>query len=169
MAPLDAEYLIIFDVEKCIQCHGCEIACKSWRDLSFGIQYRRVLNRWREPYPGSSCFSLSLACLHCVDPQCAAACPEDAIMKQSDNGVVAVDGDLCTGCQMCLDACPFDVPQFNPDGKMEKCDLCLHQGISVSTPPCIDTCPGQALYFRPVSKENKVIHEEAIKKHLKTL
>jgi anaerobic dimethyl sulfoxide reductase subunit B (iron-sulfur subunit) len=83
MPASEKEYLIEFDSEKCTQCHGCEIACKAWRELSYAIQYRRVLNLWQGEYPRVKSASLSLACLHCVEPLCAAACPEDAISKGS--------------------------------------------------------------------------------------
>ena len=79
MAGHTNEFLIGFDPEKCTQCHGCEIACKSWRQLPYGIQYRRVLNLWRGEYPEVKTVSLSLACLHCVEPACAVACPGEAL------------------------------------------------------------------------------------------
>ena len=43
MAEPKKELMIRFDPEKCTQCHGCEIACKTWRELDYGVRYRRVL------------------------------------------------------------------------------------------------------------------------------
>ena len=162
MAVSNQEYLIVFDSEKCTQCHGCEIACKTWRELGYGVQYRRVLNFWQGRYPQVKSASLSLACLHCVEPTCVAACPEEAISKGVKDGRVLVDETLCNGCRLCAEACSFGVPQFGDNGTMQKCDLCLDQQLAGAVPPCVDTCPGGALLFIEVSRSDKMVHEEKI-------
>jgi anaerobic dimethyl sulfoxide reductase subunit B (iron-sulfur subunit) len=163
MMPVsEKEYLIDFDSEKCTQCHGCEIACKAWRELSYGIQYRRVLNLWHGEYPNVKNASLSLACLHCVEPACAAACPENAISKSAKDGLVVVDEKICNGCGICADACAFEVPQFGENGIMQKCDLCCDQQLGPASPPCIDTCPGEALSYVEVSRVDKKACQEKI-------
>jgi anaerobic dimethyl sulfoxide reductase subunit B (iron-sulfur subunit) len=162
MPASEKEYLIDFDSEKCTQCHGCEIACKAWRELSYGIQYRRVLNLWQGEYPNVKNASLSLACLHCVEPSCAAACPENAISKSEKDGLVVVDETLCTGCEICADACAFGVPQFGDKGVMQKCDFCCDQQLARAFHPCVDTCPGEALIFIEVSHADKKTREEKI-------
>lgn len=156
------EYLIHFDPEKCTQCHGCEIACKAWRDLAYGIRYRRVINLWDGDYPAVKSTAVSLACLHCAEPACAAVCPEDAISKSETDGRVVVDETLCTGCEACSDACPFDVPQFGDVGIMNKCDLCRHQPLAGADPPCVDTCPADALNLIEVTAAEKAAHEEIL-------
>jgi anaerobic dimethyl sulfoxide reductase subunit B (iron-sulfur subunit) len=153
------EALIHFDPDRCTQCHGCETACATWRELAHGIRYRRVLNRWQGAYPRVTCLSLSLACLHCVEPACAAACPEEAIVKRTSDGLVAVVPDLCTGCGLCAEACAFGVPQFSADGIMQKCDLCRGRPSVGNRPPCVDTCPGRALSLVEISPLGKKDHE----------
>ncbi|MGD9367959.1 MAG: 4Fe-4S binding protein [Desulfobacteraceae bacterium] len=162
MTLSNKEYLIRFDSEKCTQCHGCEIACKTWRGLPYGIQYRRVLNIWQGAYPHVKSASLSLACLHCAAPDCVSACPEAAISKNVDDGRVVVDETLCTGCQICAEACTYGIPQFGDNGVMQKCDLCRGQQLAQALPPCVDTCPGQALTLVEVLQPEKTIHEEKI-------
>jgi len=166
MPASEKEYLIDFDSEKCTQCHGCEIACKAWRELDYGVQYRRVLNLWRGEYPNVKNASLSLACLHCVDPACAAACPENAIFKRVKDSLVVVDQTLCTGCEICAGACAFGVPQFGADGIMQKCDFCRDQQLAGAFPPCVDTCPGKALSFIEISQAEKMVHQEKTKRLL---
>lgn len=156
------ETLIWFDAEKCTQCHGCEVACRSWRSLAHGVRHRRVLNVWRGSYPDVKSHSVSIGCLHCAVPACAAACPEQAIGKRDADGLVWVDRELCTGCQACLDACPYGVPQFGLDGIMQKCDLCLDQAGREFGPPCVATCPGGALSLREVDDEEKKRHQETV-------
>lgn len=162
MSVSDKEFLIGFDPEKCTQCHGCEIACKTWCALDYGVRFRRVLNLWRGVYPGVKNVSLSLACLHCVKPACIGECPEKAISKRKEDGLVVVDESLCTGCGICAEACVFGVPQFGDNGIMRKCDLCCNQQLASAVPPCVDTCPGGALSYLEVSPSEKMIHEEKV-------
>jgi len=166
MPASEKEYLIDFDPSKCTQCHGCEIACKAWRELSYGVQYRRVLNLWQGEYPAVKNASLSLACLHCVEPACAAACPEDAISKRKTDGLVVVDETLCNGCGLCADACAFGVPQIAENGIMQKCDFCSGRQLGDVSLPCVDTCPGEALSYIEVSQEDKQACEEKIRQLL---
>jgi len=162
MPASEKEYLIDFDPGRCTQCHGCEIACKAWRELGYGVQYRRVLNLWQGEYPNVKNASLSLACLHCVEPACAAACPENAISKSEKDGLVIVDESICNGCGVCADACTFEVPQFGENGIMQKCDRCCDQQLGPVAPPCVDTCPGKALSYTEASHADKKDREEGI-------
>lgn len=155
----------IFQGDKCIQCHGCEMACKMWRGLNRDIVWRRVINIWSGVYPDVTCASLSLGCLHCNNPACMEACPTGAISKRGQDGVVLVDNALCTGCRACLEACPYDVPQFGADELMQKCDMCVESigtGIYASAPPCVRTCPTGALEIAVVSAEQKAGAENEI-------
>lgn len=168
MSESKKESLISFDPEKCTQCHGCEIACKSWRELAYGVQYRRVLNLWQGEYPRVKNASLSLACLHCVEPACVGACPEEAISKSVEDGLVLVDETLCNGCGICAEACAYGVPQFGESGIMQKCDLCHGQPLAQTALPCVDTCPGEALSFIEVSWSEKKNHEDRIAELLRS-
>jgi anaerobic dimethyl sulfoxide reductase subunit B (iron-sulfur subunit) len=157
------EYGIIFLKKKCVQCHSCEIACKVWRKVEQGIYFRTIKNTWHGIYPDIKSYSDSTACMHCVDPACMLSCPEKAIIKRDTDGIVAVDKDICTGCRMCLDACPFNVPQFGADGRMQKCDLCFNEiNFESEIPPCVATCPTNALQFVKMSREEKKSVEQSV-------
>ena len=159
---MPVQYSIVFDESKCIQCHGCEVACKNWRGVALGIRWRRVYNIWHGHYPTISSSSASVACMHCLDPACVKVCPEGAITKRPDNGVVVVDPSKCIGCESCLDACPYDIPQFDSDGIMQKCDLCVNAiDYKTEKPPCVETCPTGALVFRQVTQAEKISGEKA--------
>jgi anaerobic dimethyl sulfoxide reductase subunit B (iron-sulfur subunit) len=155
----------VFHKEKCIQCLGCEGACKVWRSTEPGIKWRRVLNLWQGEYPDVKCSAMSVACHHCAEPACVGACPVTAIRKTED-GPVLVDRDLCTGCRACHDACPYGVPQFGADGLMQKCDMCA-AGTGISTPPCVHTCPTGALEFQKLSVSLKRAMEQTLSDFMK--
>lgn len=165
---MSSEYGIIFEKEKCVQCHACEVACKTWNNIETEISFRNIKSIWIGDYPDVKSYYLSVGCMHCADPACAEACPENAITKRDSDGIVIVDMELCTGCQMCFDACPFDVPQYGEDGKMQKCDLCLNKiDYESQMPVCVTTCPTRALQFIKINREQKRNTELNLKDILK--
>lgn len=81
-------------------------------------------------------------CRHCVDPECLAACPEDA-MRLDERGVVLIDDDLCIRCGSCQAACPYDAIFYNQSvDRYLKCDLCAGRAEG---PLCAAICPVGAL------------------------
>jgi len=164
---MSTQYGFSFDRDRCVQCYGCEVACKSWREGETGVRWRRVSNIWYGRYPQVRSASVSVSCMHCADPQCAKTCPVSAITKQAEDGIVVVDRNKCIGCKTCLKSCPFGAPQFGADGKMQKCDLCLSQtDLSKELPPCAETCPTKALAVARMDVGEKVSTEREIKKLL---
>ena len=162
------EYGFLFAKEKCIQCHGCETACKSWRNVEHGIWLRRVDNIWEGQYPTIKSFSASISCMHCLHPACIGVCPNEAIAKREEDGIVWIDKDKCDGCRICIEACPFGVPQFGEDGKMQKCDMCVDViDIEKEPPPCTATCPTQALMFSIIDREEKASTEQLLQELIK--
>jgi Fe-S-cluster-containing dehydrogenase component len=102
--------------------------------------------------------------MHCLEPACVEVCPEGAISKRSQDGIVVVDRDKCVGCQVCLEACPFEVPAFGTDEKMQKCDMCLNRiEVNAESPPCVETCPTEALTFGKMEKQERRDMEEAMR------
>ncbi len=114
------------DVERCIDCSGCIVACKEGHQIPVGVNRRRVITI-NEGTPAEK--SISVACMHCSDAPCIAVCPVDAIY-QRDDGIVLVNKEACIGCGYCFFACPFGAPQFpkgnafGARGAMDKCTFC---------------------------------------------
>jgi anaerobic dimethyl sulfoxide reductase subunit B (iron-sulfur subunit) len=162
---MSTQYGFSFIKGKCIQCFGCEVACKSWRGVELGVKWRRVHNIWYGHFPNVKNASASISCMHCVDPVCVKVCPVGAIKKQAEDGVVVVDRSKCTGCKTCLKECPFGAPQFGADGRMQKCDMCMNEvDLNKEFPPCIETCPSKALQIIKMDNKEKITAEQEIQK-----
>jgi len=85
---------LMFDDYDCMGCHACEVACKQEHGLGIGPRVVRVLER--------SPFFKPLFCHHCGDAPCSKACPEDAITKDTETGVVLLEREKCNGCNAVL-------------------------------------------------------------------
>ena len=126
----------LVDLGKCVGCRGCEVACGN-RQQPEPMQYRRVVNISRE---NQVLFFLSLACNHCMNPECIRVCKEKCFYKRQD-GVVLYNSQRCNGCRRCLGACPFQAPKVNPrTKKISKCDFCFHQLDQGLEPACAAAC-----------------------------
>ena len=171
--------VFVHDVTICNGCHNCQIACKD----------EHVGNDWTpyaKPQPDTGQFWLKLhefikgtvpkvkmhylpvLCMHCEEAPCMAACQIDGAMYRREDGLVMVDPQRCTGCQNCVDSCPYGVLFFNEDLNLaQKCTGCAHlldDGWQV--PRCVDACPTGALKFvdesalAGIQRKAEVLHPE---------
>ena len=105
-APARLKFYV--DVKRCIECGGCEVACKNENNVPEGIARIRVVTV-NEGEAGES--NVAVPCMHCSKAPCVAVCPVDALYHRED-GIVQVNKETCIGCGYCLYACPFGAPQF---------------------------------------------------------
>jgi DMSO reductase iron-sulfur subunit len=149
---LDAgeHYRFGFDMNACIGCHSCEVACAEQNGLPAGTTWRRVGEIEGGDHPTTRRFNLSMSCNHCLEPACLQGCPTNAFEKLG-NGLVVHHADDCIGCQYCTWNCPYSVPVFQPDRRIvTKCDMCrprLEGGIE---PACVAACPTHAITVEKV-------------------
>jgi anaerobic dimethyl sulfoxide reductase subunit B len=136
----------IFSSRRCIKCYACEIACLQWHHIPAGsFKLRKVLEVSTGQFPDVKRNFDSVTCHHCDEAPCVNVCPTGALTQRASDGVVLVEIQKCNGCRSCLTACPFGIPEFDSDGLMHKCDMCLDRIESKQKPICVETCPTQAL------------------------
>jgi ethylbenzene hydroxylase subunit beta/complex iron-sulfur molybdoenzyme family reductase subunit beta len=98
-------------------------------------------------FPNAYFFYLPRMCNHCTRPSCLEACPNAALFKREEDGLVLRDEDRCRGAQQCARACPYKKIYFNPARNVSQhCIGCfprLEQGVA---PACVRQCPGRAAF-----------------------
>ena len=138
------------DLDRCIGCHTCTVACQMEKGLAPGlalIPVQTVGGARDVPqgvYPALCLDYVPRPCAQCQSPPCVPACPSEALCRR-DDGLVTIDTSLCTGCGDCLPACPYGAIVMDGEGIAHKCDLCasrLDQGLE---PACVICCPTRAL------------------------
>lgn len=157
------EKTIYFDLNLCIGCGACAVACMDQNDIypeKGQPAYRRIYQVESGQYPNATIQYVSTACLHCEDSPCIMGCPTGAITKDNKTKAVIVNTDLCIGCHSCALACPFGVPRYDREEKMQKCNLCSERVEAGLQPACVKVCPLGALKFEPL---NKVLGEKEYK------
>ena len=170
------QYGMIIDLNRCVGCHACAIACKAEWDVpvEFGRNWvyhlgPALINKEMAStyYPG--------LCNHCTTPVCVPECPADpvdvtfvhpktgekktvsvaATWKDPFDGTVQIDKSRCLGCGACVDACPYHARYINPnlkdsvgpDGKTDKCTYCKPRVEKGLEPACVQTCITGARIF----------------------
>ena len=82
------QYRFHFNMEKCIGCKCCVVACNQQNGNPADILWRRVGEIEGGVYPFTQRHYLSMGCNHCLEPTCLPACPVKAYSKDLSTGVV---------------------------------------------------------------------------------
>jgi formate dehydrogenase iron-sulfur subunit len=147
------QYRFHFNMNKCIGCRSCEVACNEQNGNPADIRWRRVGEIEDGTWPLTSRFYLSMGCNHCLSADCLKGCPVDAYKKDPVTGIVLHSAEACIGCQYCVWNCPYSVPQFNPDrGVVGKCDMCHGRLTTGLEPACVNACPENAIEIEIVDQ-----------------
>jgi Fe-S-cluster-containing hydrogenase component 2 len=152
---MDAQSLLVLDLEKCTRCDQCVKACADAHDgvtrlLRDGVRFENYL--------------IATSCRQCRDPLCMVGCPVGSIRRR--NSLEVIIEDWCVGCGLCATNCPYGnitVHEFDSDGtatalqtvktdkdsthtnkvrKATSCDLCH----DLAEPSCVYACPHDAAH-----------------------
>ena len=151
-----SDKLLLIEIDKCIRCYACEVACKEENNLSVGPRACQVITVGPRKVAGGLHMDFAPAiCVHCDEPVCAYFCPVKAITKRED-GIVVINEEKCNGCQRCIDGCPYGVIGYDSQNNVAtKCSLCVDRIDYGLEPSCVQHCIGGALQFvTPEELEN---------------
>jgi len=144
---MEAQSLLILDLEKCTRCDQCVRACADSHDgvtrlIREGLRFDKYL--------------IATSCRQCRDPLCMVGCPVGSIRRR--NSLEVIIEDWCIGCGLCAKNCPYGNINLHPftvsaeddDGrkvavvrqKATSCDLCTEH----AEPSCVYACPHDAAH-----------------------
>ena len=137
---------LALDVERCIGCHACSVACKVENNVPLG-RFRTKVYYWDTGnHPAPKRFFLPTLCMQCEDAPCLKACDRNAIERGAD-GIVRVLPDLCEQEGDCTRACPYAAIGCDDTDVADKCDFCSHRLDAGMEPACVETCPAEVFHF----------------------
>jgi CRP-like cAMP-binding protein/Fe-S-cluster-containing dehydrogenase component len=146
---MEAQSLLILDLQKCTRCDACVNACADAHDgvtrlVRDGLRFENFL--------------VATSCRQCRDPLCMVGCPVGAIRRR--NSLEVIIEDWCIGCGLCARNCPYGNINLHPfdvmvedleragrkkavvQQKATSCDLCTH----LKEPSCVYACPHDAAH-----------------------
>ena len=179
--PADHLYGMGIEIDKCIGCNRCAVACKAENDVpDEPIYFRTWVERYtilrngevnvesisvgpRKPTLQQErevvrTFFVPKLCNHCANPPCVQVCPVKATFTTID-GAVIVDSARCVGCRYCIQACPYGARYIHPKTQVaDKCTFCYHRVVKGLQPACVEVCPTQARIFGDLkSKASRLV------------
>ncbi len=175
-------YGMAIDMQRCVGCNACTIACKSTNNVPEGVFWTRVHTDGgdvpdvpRETAGGLYMNYITIGCQHCENPACVKVCPVGATYRDEATGIVRQDYDKCIGCRMCMAACPYtgvrsfnweepryamdfatgdaDVPKHEKH-VVEKCTFCYQRIAKGEVPACMELCPARARHWGDLDDPN---------------
>ncbi len=172
-------YGLLVDIDYCVGCGICVIACKlenglapSYKNMreAKGASWNQVISVSDGIYPNLSIYTVPSHCNHCKDAPCIPSCPKEAIYKRMD-GITLIAKDKCNACEdqpgqikLCMPACPYGAIQFNEKQKAaEVCTFCVHRIEVGQEPACVRACLGRCLTFGDFNDPKSEVSQKAKK------
>jgi Fe-S-cluster-containing hydrogenase component 2 len=146
---MEAQSLLVMDLERCTRCDQCVRACADAHDgvsrlIRDGLRLDKYL--------------VATSCRQCKDPLCMVGCPVGSIRRKGSLEMVIED--WCIGCGLCASNCPYGNINMHPfqvnvddpsqpgrkiaktQNKATACNLCL----DYEEPSCVYACPHDAAH-----------------------
>ena len=144
---MNAQSLLVLDLEKCTRCDECTKACADSHEgvtrlIREGLRFDKYL--------------VTTSCRSCLDPYCMVGCPVGSIRRRDSREIIIED--WCIGCELCAKQCPYgniSMHEFKKAGgegepgekkatkKATTCDLCSSLD---GQPSCVYACPHDAAH-----------------------
>lgn len=162
------EKAILVDIEKCLACGACRVACAQAHsrggDLATSLfSGDRIVPRITLKVFGNH--TVPVMCQHCQNPPCIKACPSAAIERLGDKGPVVIIEERCSGCDACIEACPFGtIKKIAGMPAPLKCDLCGGTAEQDQEPACAAACPTGAIRFTVIDESGRKMRAVYMKK-----
>src|SRR5476649_906239 len=145
--PDGPKWGMALDLERCIGCHACSVACKVENSVSLGhfrtkvYYYDYAATNPHNHQPTMKRAFLPTLCMQCEDAPCLDACPNDAIVRGAD-GIVRIVESECDRSRDCIKACPYGALHIDPVAQIaDKCDFCSHRLDAGMEPACVEVRP----------------------------
>ena len=160
---MEAQSLLLLDLDRCTRCDQCVRACADAHDgvsrlIREGLRFDRYL--------------VATSCRQCRDPLCMVGCPVGSIRRR--NSLEVIIEDWCIGCGQCANNCPYGNINMHPfpveledlshpgrtiasvKVKATSCDLCLDH----AEPSCVYACPHDAAHrVNPTAVFRRLLQE----------
>lgn len=173
---------MLLNLDRCIGCYTCVVACKMAHGTRPGVNYNSVKTFEYGEYPNAKQRYMLEMCMHCDDAPCVSVCPTAATAK-SEEGAVTMDYEACIGCGACVTACPYNKRFLVKDNEttfegevlpyeeesverlnvVEKCTFCQDRVKVGMQPACVEFCPGQCRIFGDVDDPESEISQQITK------
>lgn len=162
-----SKYAMFIDLDLCIGCNACTMACKAEHGTQPGVFWAFVLEKEEGKQPDVKRQFIPVLCNHCEKPLCEKVCPTRATHRDA-KGIVLIDYDKCVGCKACISACPYNIRTYvkreefyfpntpipygvnelrGIEGVVQKCNLCADRLKNGQEPACVEVCPTSCRTF----------------------
>ena len=105
-------YAMVIDLQRCVGCSACSIACRNENNVPDGIFWSHKITETSGTFPNVRFHYIPTLCNHCENAPCVRGCPTKA-MHKLPNGITMHDPKKCIGCRYCMFNCPYGVIHFN--------------------------------------------------------
>ena len=149
--PMERQYGFYFDSDRCVQCHACEVACKSWNELELGMQMEeggRSLGRKVSERNEQNHFTLLHAL--CKTGLCRYL-PCESHFQATRRRNRRSGSEQVHRLPLMRGSVPVPCASIRTDRQhAESADFCIERLEQGKQPSCVATCPGEALKCGPL-------------------
>ncbi len=152
--------ILIADVKRCTGCRICELICSFSHEKVFSPTLSRVrIVKWEKEG-----IDIPVFCVQCEHPPCEEICPVKAIYRDEKTGAMLTDENVCIGCRICVEVCPFGATIMHLEkGVALRCDLCH------GYPSCAKWCPEKVIKYVDVNVHLGVKRRKAVEEYSKLI